>query len=468
MRVLQINENDAAGGAALVALNLHRAYRDCGVDAWLSVGRKLGNDPGVIGPRRPYGPLAWRRSIDDWGSRLMKGTGWSEAGPVSQSSRMFLSRLVRAIAEPRHAATVLMGLDDFRFPDTMNLLRDIEPSPDILHAHNLHGNYFDLRALPGLARTVPVVLTLHDAWTFSGHCAHSVDCERWRIGCGQCPDLSLHPRVYRDATRTNWAKKRQIFSECAIHLATPCRWLMDQAEASLLSGSIRSSRVIPNGIDLAVFRSGIQLEVRRKLGITPEASPVVLFAANSLVDGGWKDAASFRRVLAGLARSSGSRRAILIGIGYAVTGPHDATLGEVRFVPYQPNPRLMAEYFQAADVYVHPARSDTFPTMILESLACGTPVVATSVGGIPEQIVTHGESTGILVPPNESEAMTRAITFLLEHPEVCRRMGDTAAVYARARFDLRQQAKAYLQWYEEVLLLSKAESGRGRPGGFGT
>src|SRR4029079_4578923 len=86
-----------------------------------------------------------------------------------------------------------LGLEDFDYPNSVELLRFLPQKPDLLHCHNLHGNYFDLRALAGLSRQIPTVLTLHDAWLLSGHCAHSFECERWTIGCGECPDLTIYP-----------------------------------------------------------------------------------------------------------------------------------------------------------------------------------------------------------------------------------------------------------------------------------
>jgi glycosyltransferase involved in cell wall biosynthesis len=131
-------------------------------------------------------------------------------------------------------------------------------------------------------------------------------------------------------------------------------------------------------------------------------------------------------------------------------------------VPYQKDPKRVAQYYQAADLYLHAAHADTFPTTILEALACGTPVVATAVGGIPEQIkslsannATNGhpphEATGILVPPRDATAMAIAIEQLLADTSLLRQLGENAAVDARMRFGLEQQVDAYLNWYQEII-----------------
>ncbi len=139
---------------------------------------------------------------------------------------------------------------------------------------------------------------------------------------------------------------------------------------------------------------------------------------------------------------------------------------EVRFVPYQKDADIVASYYQTADVYVHAARADTFPNTVLEALACGTPVVATAVGGIPEQVKglqslgcgisalnQYGvsEATGVLVPPGDAQGMALGVEQLLQDEPLRRRMGENAASDAVQRFDLQRQADDYLKWYEELL-----------------
>jgi len=140
---------------------------------------------------------------------------------------------------------------------------------------------------------------------------------------------------------------------------------------------------------------------------------------------------------------------------------------ELRFVSYKDDASSVARYYQAADIYLHAAHVDTFPTTVLEALACGTPVVATAVGGIPEQIkslktqnLNSGEyllheATGILIPPYDVNGMAKATAYLLNNEEILKKLGENAVLDARKRFDLNQQAKAYLSWYHEIIHKSK-------------
>jgi glycosyltransferase involved in cell wall biosynthesis len=325
---------------------------------------------------------------------------------------------------------------------------------DLIHCFNLHPEYFDLRILPTLSRERPVLLDLRDAWLLSGHCAHSFDCERWKWGCGNCPDLNIYPAVPRDGTAFNWERKRGIFSKSRLYVATPSEWLMRKVRESILAPAVVESRVIPTGVDLSVFRPGERARARTKLQIPHEAK-VLLFAANGIRRNMWKD----YRTLSAAVRyvSERWRGQPLLFIALGETAP-DELIGEarIRFIPHLKNQADVAMYQQAADVYMHAASADTFPRAVLEALACGVPVVATAVGGIPEQIVSLDvspltEATGIIVPPKDPIAMGNAIVTILSNDELCRRLSENAANSARNRFDVRRQAEAYIAWYRELL-----------------
>jgi glycosyltransferase involved in cell wall biosynthesis len=126
---------------------------------------------------------------------------------------------------------------------------------------------------------------------------------------------------------------------------------------------------------------------------------------------------------------------------------------EIRFVPFVSDLNLIADYYRAADVYIHAARADTFPNAVLESLACGTPVIGSDVGGIPEEV--NHEKSGLLVPVGDAAAMAAGIIRLLGDDRLRASMGDHAASDARLRFDLSRQIDAHLDWYGEIVAQGK-------------
>jgi glycosyltransferase involved in cell wall biosynthesis len=448
LRILQVSFSDLGGGAERIAWELARLYRAGGHESWLAVGYPKSGDPAVFDIPNEASRGRWARATVRVGDALL---------PLAHRVRgadLLRKLLVNAVGQPGRWLARQRGHEDFDAPGTWRLL-DLTPSrPDVVHAHNLHDRYFDLRALPWLSRQVPLVLTLHDAWMLSGHCAHSFDCERWRVGCGACPDLSIYPAVRRDATAFNWRRKQAIYAASRLRVATPSAWLMRRVEQSMLTSAVVEARVIPNGVDRSIFRPADRRSVRASLGLPLDAA-IVLFAANGIRANPWKDYRTLRAAIAAVASQPDRAQMLFLALGEDAP-PERLGSAELRFVPFERDPAAVARYFQAADLYVHAARADTFPTTVLEALACGVPVVATAVGGIPEQVVPLGKAgpdaaTGALVGVGDAEGLAEGIARLLDDAELRRRLGANAASDAAARFDLRRQVATYLDWYRSMI-----------------
>ena len=215
---------------------------------------------------------------------------------------------------------------------------DITPEfPDVLHCHNLHGSYFDLRALPRLSHKLPVLLTLHDTWLLSGHCAYSFDCERWKTGCGRCPDLTIYPAIKRDATAYNWQRKREIYAKSQLYIATPSRWLMAKFEQSMLAPAVLEARIIPNGVDLSVFHPADKQTSREILAI-PQEAKVLLFTANGIQRNPFKDYETVQDAVGLVAERLQGQRVLFLALGEAAPVRRIGE-AEVRFVAYESDPK---------------------------------------------------------------------------------------------------------------------------------
>ncbi|MEP6809891.1 MAG: glycosyltransferase [Chthoniobacterales bacterium] len=433
--ILLVSTSDRVGGAEQMALSLLDGYCERGCKAALAVGTKTSARSEIYQiPKN-----RWRQTLD-------------------RATLALVARRVRVLPQITHQLSRLgdlrnevdrrRGLELFHYPGTRELLSLAPFSPRLVHAHNLHRDYFDLRFLPELSARLPLVITLHDAWLLSGHCAHSFACERWKIGCGECPDLTIPPAIERDGTAENWRRKREIFQRSRFYVAAPCQWLVDKLASSMVASAVIESRVIPNGIDLDVFKPGDRETARAALGL-PQEADILLFTALSIRGNVWKDYETLRSAIARLAERRSSRPLIFLAIGEDAPDEQMGASATIRFVPFMQNNARLATFYQAADLYLHAARADTFPTSILEALACETPVVATAVGGIPEQIA-EGE-TGLLTPPGDAAAMAGAIASLLDAPDRRRAMGMQAGVAARTRFGRDRMVEDYLNWFREIL-----------------
>ena len=449
MKILTLSASDRGGGASRVAWSLFDAFKKLGVQSWLSVGSKFSTNLDVfVIPNNEYRSL-WQKLFKNFAIRYQKSG-------IRGSSRF--KPLIELVGSPIAGIAQLSGHENFDFPGSTHLTEGLPEFPDIISCHNLHGEYFDLRALPELSHKFPVVLSLHDAWLLSGHCAHSFGCERWRTGCGDCPDITLPPAILKDATAFNWELKKEIYSESKFYITTPCNWLMDKVRVSILNQSIQEARVIPYGIDLNIYKPGNMVEIRKKLNL-PVHAIVLLFSANNFRNNPWKNFKMIQEAIFLLANQKQDISYVFVGLGDHSPVEKVGNV-ELRFIPFETNKsdEEIAAYYQASDIYIHASRADTFPLAILEAQACGKPVIATAVGGIPEQIIDFNTSsmeyaTGFLVPDDVSGArkMMESIMILSERKDLYQNLSMNALNRAKNIYDLNLYTKNHYDWYESII-----------------
>lgn len=410
--VLHLNHTDVGhGGAAAAGLRLHQSLLDIGVDSRMAVGARESTDPRV-------------EEVPHWPSvqRQVRRVGW------------------RA------------GLNEIEGVGAFGLTR--RPSfrnADVLHLHALQGGWFSYPAVPWLTRHKPAVLTLHDMWPLTGHCSFSFGCERWRTGCGSCPHPEVFPEIHRDATHLEWLLKRCLWGRTDLTAVTPSRWLAGLVAQSILGNAV--IRVIPHGLDLEVFAPQDREASRARFGV-PADAVVVLYAAASVADPR-KGADMVIRSLSGV--TPGLRAScvvLLMGDRAHQTGPPLRAAGyRVVELGYLADDGVKAAVYSAADVLIYPTRADNAPLVILESLACGTPVVAFAVGGIPET-VRDGE-TGLLVAPEDVAGLTSAVTVLVSDAGLRARLGPSCRDHATAHHERGAVARIHRSLYEEAIDASR-------------
>lgn len=438
-----INSCDQGGGAGNVVWSLFSSFKDRpDLTPWIFVGVKNSNDTNVF-------LVPNYKAYNSWEKICFGGAAQASrfVGKVKGFGK--IKNFFNKIARPKTIFDEFAGREVFNHPGTAHIFDLISGKPDIIHCHNLHYKYFDLRELPSICNIAPVIITLHDSWLLGGHCAHSFSCQKWMSGCGGCPDLKISPPIKVDATAYNLERKRQIYSRCRLNIVTPCQWLMDKVEKSVLNCAVQRKKVIPNGVDTSIFKPADKLEVRKFLGL-PENKKILLFVGQGLTDNSWKDYASLKKAFIKLASQSDAGL-VLVCLGER--RPHEFFYdSEIRFIPYQRDFLQVAKFYQAADLYVHASKIDTFPNSILEALACGVPVVASSVGGIPEQLKTVGNNaTGVLVKPGDYQELVNAISFLINDYNALVMLSQNARRDAVERFSLDRMISEYLNFYEEIL-----------------
>jgi glycosyltransferase involved in cell wall biosynthesis len=390
-----------------------------------------------------------RLGTEAWLAVADKRTDHPRVVPVHAAAAPGLgARTRRRAVETRRRIDRGLGLEDLSHWSTRELLELTGAPPDLVLCNNLHGGYFDLAELPRLSRRVPVVLRIADSWMFTGHCAVPPGCSRWERGCGSCPDLAAPPAVRHDLTAFNWRRKQRILAGARLHVATPSRWLADRARRSLLGPAIASSRVVPNGIDVATFKPGPRDSARAAFGLGPDAA-VLVFVSNLGAANPHKDFPTLRRMLERLAGRGMRRPVELVVAGAAAPEEALAPGVRIRHLPYIDSDERLAELYRAADLYVHAAPAEAFCLAAAEALACGTPVVAAAGGGLAE-VVEH-ERTGLVVAPRDDEAATAGVDALLADFDRRARMGALAAETAHARFGRDRAVDDIHAWCAELV-----------------
>lgn len=274
-----------------------------------------------------------------------------------------------------------------------------EYDPDVIHLHNLHGYYINVEILFEYLRTCgkKVLWTLHDVWAFTGHSAYcdAVQCEKWKSGCGNCPQFYVYPKTFIDRSTKNFIKKRNLFTEIKnLEIITPSKWLADLVQQSFLKEY--SVSVIHNGIDTRKFHP-VESNFREKNGL--ESKKILLSVATM-----WNDLKGYTDFFK-LAEMIGDTYQIIM-VGGREQAPDLPVPSNIMQINRIQNIREMVELYSVADVYLNLTYCDTYPTVNLESVACGTPVITYAVGGSTESALEFG---GLAVKRGDFNGIVNAL-----------------------------------------------------------
>ncbi len=315
--------------------------------------------------------------------------------------------------------------------------------PDAINLHNLHGAApwgWGPQLAAVAARFAPAVWTLHDMWSFTGRCAYSYECERFRSSCGaDCPSADEPPRLDPAQIAPAWHERQALFHATpALVAVTPSRWLACEAQRGIWAG--RRVEVIPYGVPTDTYHPLPRAEARCALGLDTR-NPVLLLAAVDLTERR-KGAALLPQVCPYL----GTWPVTLLTLGRGdVSAPPHVHVHALGWVEAETT-RMLA--YNAADAVLHPAPVDNFPNVLLEALACGTPAIAMPVGGVPELIRARVSGWLATAPTAAAlaEAILRALSELARGADLrgaCRRI-------AEVEYPLELQGARYRRLFEEL------------------
>lgn len=407
LSVVHFSTADVIGGSAQSAYRIHSGLRATGVRSRMLVGVRAGNDPDV--------DTVHAGSAGRWADRIAN----------------------RCLGS--------FGLQDAYFPSGHRVIRHPwVKGADVIQLFNVHGGYFSLQLLPTLGRHAPIVWRLSDMWAMTGHCAYPGSCERWRSGCGHCPDLATYPALARDTTAALFRRKGRLYDALPITVVATSSWTEACARQSPLLGRFPVRR-IPNGLDGDIFRPLPQAEARLALGLDP-SRPVILFSAHVLDNNPRKGGDLLIEVLH-RANIGGRTQLVLVGLG-GETWEGRVPCDMFR-LGFQSDPGRMAQIYAAADVVAIPSVVENLPNVLIEAMACGRPVVACAAGGMADGI-RHRE-TGYLATPADAVDIAAGLELILDSSDLKAQMGHAARVLFESEFTAKLEVQRFHDLYRELV-----------------
>lgn len=424
MRLLIISTSDSGGGAAIASYRLHQGLTEAGVESRMLVLHKRSDDERVS---------AMAGSQDDSDSWLQALGAHLNSGARTSISNTYFSLPWPGLPLANHPWV--------KWADAINLhwISGLV-SPD------------GLREILALGK--PVVWTLHDQRPFTGGCHYTAGCIKFRDDCRACPQLQPEYQHLPERALHHAAQALQELPPVTI--VSPSRWLAGEAKTSRLLGACRIE-VIPNGIDLTVFRPTDRGAARKALELPSEAL-IFMFGASMLQEQR-KGFDLFSKALHDLlmdqqiAKLHQEEKLV-----FAAYGSDEITIRKsglpVRLLGQIDCEAQMAATMSAADLIICPTREDNLPNMIMESMACGVPVLSCNVGGVPDMI--EDGINGRVVPGEDAPALTKALLEIIHNPSLLKQWGPAARLKCEQHYAKRLQGERYLALFQSLTATAAA------------
>lgn len=318
---------------------------------------------------------------------------------------------------------------------TRKMIAELERiQPDVVHLHNIHGHDCNLEMLFRYFREKKqkLIWTFHDCWAFTGYCTHFTisNCQKWQTQCSACVQKRTYSWLF-DKSKELYAKKKDLFSGLNLTIVTPSQWLAGLANLSFLKE--HPVLVIRNGIDLSVFQP-VAGKFAEKYRL--ENKKVILG-----VSFGWgipKGLDVFQELAKRLPEAY---QIVLVGTDDNVDKLLPANIISIHRTQ---NQRELAEIYSAADVFVNPTREENYPTVNMEALACGTPVLTFQTGGSPEML---DDTCGSVVACDDIDALEKEILRICE----TKPYSQEACINRAKAFDQNERFQEYVKLYQELL-----------------
>jgi glycosyltransferase involved in cell wall biosynthesis len=413
MKVLLVNTHDILGGAAIAAYRIHRGLQGIGIHSQLFVQKKTSNDPTVLVSHSVFG---------EKNSAIRARLDWSPVYFYRNREPAFRSPAWL----PNPVAKKIRAID-----------------PDIVHLHWICDGFIPVRELRKI--TKPLVWTFHDMWAMTGGCHYVGDCTKYQEQCGACPILRSQSSC--DLSSWVWKRKMRYWQDLDLTIVSPSRWLAQCAKNSSVFKKY-TVEVIPNCLDTSRFKPFDKIVARTDLSL-PLDKKLILFGAVNAITDTRKGFLLLKEALNLLSASGNGTDTELVIFGDSKNSEHLETTMKVHSLGKILNDARIPLLYSAADVFIAPSIQDNLANTVMESMACGTPVVAFNIGGMPDMI--DHKINGYLAKPFECHDLADGISWILKNNELRLLLSESARKKVIHEYESGHIAQKYLKLYEKIL-----------------
>lgn len=345
------------------------------------------------------------------------------------------SRIERVISEE---FAYLTGYHNyFNYFGTKAFIKKLkEVKPDLIHLHIVHDTYINLNLLFNYIKeeNIPVVWTFHDCWAFTGRCPYFdiAGCNKWKTGCSNCPQLDKYPQTKIDKSELLWKKKKEWFTNIKnMTIVTPSNWLANLMKQSFFNAY--DIKIINNGIDLNKFKPTVS-EFRNKYRIY---NKYMLLG----VGYNWAPRKGLDSFIELAKRLPSNYQIVLVGTNDSV----DSLLPDnIISIHRTYNQEELIDIYSSTDLFINPTLEDNFPTVNIESLACGTPIITYNTGGSPEVI---DEKCGSIIEKGNIDALEKEIIRICEN----KLFSKQDCLNKAKEYSAENKYNEYVELYKEIL-----------------
>ncbi|HMO14175.1 MAG TPA: glycosyltransferase [Pirellulaceae bacterium] len=412
------------GGAAYAARRIHEGLVAHGMDStffyWKNERDNLRSDYQQIEFLRSPEMSAWQRQMDRMRQRKIKRS---------------YDKHIRQRDKTLEVFSGAKQLDK-------TVLDWNQINANVLHLHWLAFMVDYPSFFQSISNHVPVVWTLHDMNPFTGGCHYSSGCQRFERGCGSCPQL-VHP-LQRDESMVSFKAKQNALHRKNLSIVAPSNWMLNLAKKSPVFADAKRFELIPYGFDLTELKPIAKPFARKQLGINDLDSVVIGFGAEDIT----QRRKGLHLLIQSLTQLSVEKPVTCLVFGTGQLPMNSEKLPPIHPVGFVHSQLDKALVYSAMDLFVMPSLEDNSPQTGLEAMACGTPVVAFNIGGIPEYVKPN--QTGLLSPVGDTAALAENISWLVNYSSPRLKMSELAREFMLQHHTLEQQTEKYIQLYQLV------------------